>query len=59
MYVTRKLSHVGQTRRRLKQRYIEHIRYIKHDNPQSAYILHILNIMYEYGPINKTMPLLI
>ena len=37
----------------VKQRYKEHTRYIKNNNPQSAYALHILN--HEYSPIEKTM----
>ena len=33
-------------------------RYIKSNNPQSAYALHILNNQHEYSPIEKTMTLL-
>jgi len=51
-------AYVGQTSRNLKQRYKEHTRYIKNNNPQSAYALHILNNQHEYGPIEKTMTLL-
>jgi hypothetical protein len=51
-------SYIGQTSRRLKQRYQEHISYIRHNEPQSAYALHILNNKHEYGPINNTMILL-
>ena len=50
-------AYVGQTSRSLKQRYKEHTRYIKSNNPQSACALHILNDQYEYGPIEKTMTL--
>ena len=35
-------SYVGQTSRNLR-RYKQHTRYIKNNNPQSAYALHILN----------------
>jgi hypothetical protein len=28
------------------------MRYIKQNDPQSAYTLHILNTTHEYGPIN-------
>jgi len=49
---------VGQTSRNLRQRYKEHTRYIKNNNPQSAYALHILNNQHEYGPMEKTMTLL-
>jgi hypothetical protein len=51
-------AYVGQTSRNLKQRYKEHTRYIKNNNPQSAYALHILNYQHEYGPIEKTITLL-
>ena len=40
-------SYVGQTSRSLKQRYQEHITYIKHNNPQSAKALHVLNNKHE------------
>jgi hypothetical protein len=49
------VSYIGQTKRSLKLRYQEHIRYI---NPQSAYALHILNNGHEYGPMHNTMKLL-
>jgi len=51
-------AYVGQTSRNLKQRYKEHNCYIKNNNPQSAYALHILNNQHEYGPMEKTMTLL-
>jgi hypothetical protein len=50
-------SYVGQTSRNLKQRYQEHIRYIKNNNPQSAYAQHILNNRHEYGKIDEIMKL--
>jgi len=49
-----KLAYKGQTSRTLK----EHTRYIKNNDPQSAYALHILHNRHEYGPIDKTMTLL-
>jgi hypothetical protein len=49
----RKHTYVGQTGRNLRQRYLEHIRYIKNDDPQSAYAVHILNNRHEYGDINS------
>ena len=55
---TCKMSYIGQTNRRLHQRYKEHVRYIKHNTPKSSYALHILNNKHEYGPINDTMVLL-
>jgi hypothetical protein len=39
---TCKLSYTGQTSRNLKQRYQEHICYIRHSDTQSAYAQHIL-----------------
>jgi hypothetical protein len=55
---TRKLAYIGQTSRSLKLRYQEHTRYIRHNNPQSAYTHHILQNHHEYGPITNTMKLL-
>jgi hypothetical protein len=49
---------VGQTSRSLSIRYKEHARYIKQNNPLSAYALHILNHRHQYGPLDKTMTLL-
>ena len=51
-------AYVAQTSRSLKQRYKEHTRYIRSNNPQSAYALHILNNQHKYDPIEKTMTLL-
>jgi hypothetical protein len=42
----------------LKLRFQEHTRYIKHNEPQSAYALHILKCKHEYGTIRDTMSLL-
>jgi hypothetical protein len=50
-------GYVGQTNRSFKLRYQEHTRYIKNNNPQSAYALHILQNQHEYGPMNTTMNL--
>jgi hypothetical protein len=55
---TYNLSYIGQTSRDLKTRYNEHIRYIKKNNPQSAYAQHILNNRHEFGTIQNTMTLL-
>ena len=52
---TCKLSYVAQTSHSLKQRYKEHKRYVKQNEPHSAYALHILNSHHEYGPFNTTM----
>ena len=51
-------SYVGQTNQNLNLRYREHIRYIKNNDPRSAYALYILNRRHEYGNINETMTLL-
>ena len=51
-------SYIGQTRYNLKSRFQEHARYIKNNDPQSAYALHILKCRHEYGNINDTMTLL-
>ena len=55
---TCKLTYIGQTIHSLQQKYKKHIRYIKHNDPQSAYALHILNKRHEYGKITDTMTLL-
>ena len=52
------LSYVGQTGHSLNIRFQEHIRYIRYNNPQLAYALHILQNQHEYGPMNSTMTLL-
>ena len=49
---------VGQTSRNLKSRFRDHIRYIKNNDPRSAYALHILNCRHEYCDIDDTMTLL-
>jgi len=48
-------DYVGQTSRDLKSRFREHTRYIKNNDPRSAYALHILNCRHEYGNIENTM----
>jgi hypothetical protein len=55
---TCKQRYIGQTSRSLKLRYQEHIQYIKNNNPQFAYALHILQNWHEYGPIDQMMHLL-
>ena len=49
---------MGQTSRNLKQRYQEHVRYIRNNDPQSAFAQHILNNRHEYGTIEEIMKLL-
>jgi hypothetical protein len=55
---TCKISYIGQTNRHLKQRYREHIRYIRNNDPQSAYAQHIPQNLHEYGSITDTMSIL-
>ena len=55
---TCQMTYVGQTSRNLTTRYKEHIRYIRSNDPKSAYALHILQNRHEYGPMNETMHLL-
>jgi hypothetical protein len=55
---TCQMTYVGQTNRNLNIHYKEHIRYIRTNNPKSAYALHILQNRHEYGPLNETMHLL-
>ena len=50
--------YIGQTSRSLNIRFQEHVRYIRYNNPQSAYALHILQNQYEYGQMNSTLTLL-
>ena len=52
------MSYIGQTGSDLKQRYREHIRYIRNNEHQSAYAQHILRNQHEYGTITDTMTLL-
>ena len=51
-------SYVGQTGISLGIRHKEHTRYIKTNNPISAYVLHILNNKQEYGNLEQTIELL-
>jgi hypothetical protein len=55
---TCKLAYIGQTSRSLKLQYQEHIRYIKNNNPQSAYTQHILQNQHEYSTMDNIMNLL-
>ena len=55
---TRNKAYIGQTSRHLSQRFREHTRYIKNNDPKSAYAQHILQNVHEYGTITETMSLL-
>jgi hypothetical protein len=50
--------YIGQTSRSLSLRFSEHIRYIKNNDPQSAYAQHILQNIHEYGTLTDNMSLL-
>jgi hypothetical protein len=52
-----KLFYVGQTSQSFKQRYCEHMRYTKQNDPQLVYGLHIVNNTHEYGPAGNIMSL--
>jgi hypothetical protein len=39
-------------------RHKEHVRYVRNNNPESAYALHILNNKHEYGTAAETLELL-
>ena len=48
-------AYIGQTSRNLSLRFRKHIRYIKNNDPQSAYAQHILQNIHEYGTLADTM----
>ena len=51
-------AYVGQSGRPITTRHREHLRYIKNNNPTSAYATHILDNRHEFGPAEKTLKLL-
>ena len=51
-------SFVEQTGRSIGIRHWDHTRYIKTNNPISAYTLHVLNNRHEYGNADQTTELL-
>jgi hypothetical protein len=52
------MAYIGQSGRPITTKHTEHTRYIKTNNPNSAYAMHILNNKHEYGTTNKTLKLL-
>ena len=50
--------YIGQTSRNIAIRYKEHIRYIRNNQPQSAYAEHILKNKHDYGKFENTMTLI-
>jgi hypothetical protein len=57
-YKTCNKAYIGQTSWNLTIRCCEHIRYIKNNQPQSAYAQHILRNILEYGTLTETITLL-
>jgi hypothetical protein len=51
-------AYMGQSGRSITIRHKEHIRYIRTNNPTSAYAMHILNNRHEYGTVDETLKLL-
>ena len=51
-------KYIGQTGRGINVRYKEHVRYIKTNNPQSAYAMHILHNRHAYGTAENTLQIL-
>jgi len=51
-------AYVGESGRSIDIRHREHIRYIRSNNPQSAYTMHILQNRHEYGTTKDTLQLL-
>ena len=41
--------YIGQSGRPITMRHKEHVRYVRTNNPISAYAQHILNNQHEYG----------
>jgi len=52
------LLYVGQIIHSLKIHFQEHIRYVRNNNPQSAFAQHILHNQPEYGQMNNIMKVL-
>jgi hypothetical protein len=50
--------YVGQFGRAINVKYKEYIRYIRTNNPKSAYATHILDNRHEYGTEGNTLQLL-
>jgi len=48
-------AYIGQTSHNLSLSFPEHIRYIKNNDPQSAYAQHILQNIHEYGTLADTI----
>jgi len=51
-------AYIGQSGRSITTRHKEYTRYIRNNNPISAYALHVLNNRHEYGTGEETQELL-
>jgi len=51
-------AYIGQSGRSITVRYKEHVRYVRTNNPKSAYASHILNNKHEHGNASETLELL-
>jgi hypothetical protein len=51
-------AYVGQSGRTVTVRHKEHLRYIRNNNPTSAYTMHILHNRHEFSPAEETLKLL-
>jgi hypothetical protein len=52
------LNYIGRSGRPITARLKEHIRYIKNNNPASAYAVHVLNYRHKYGTTENTLQLM-
>ena len=48
-------SYIRQSGRKIETVYKEHMRYVRHNNSQSAYASHILQNTHKYGPLQTTI----
>ena len=52
------MAYIGQSGGSIDTRYKEHIRYIRYNNPQSVYAMHVLHNKHECRPAKDTLQLL-
>jgi len=51
-------AYIGQSGRSITIRHKEYIRYVRTNDPTSAYAMHILDSRHEYGTVKETLKLL-
>ena len=51
-------AYIGQSGRAITVRHKEHLRYIRNNNPMSAYATHIRHNIHEFGPAEEALKLL-